>query len=71
MRINLQMEAPAYRLGEQRVITKFLWLPKKKYNGFKKELRWLEKASWSETYKGLPGIVSYDGWSDNDRWVDI
>jgi hypothetical protein len=71
MRINLEIETMSHKLGDRRIITKFLWLPKTKYKGFKKELRWLEKASWSETYKGLPGIVSIDGWSDDGMWVGI
>ncbi len=32
--------------GEKRIISKFLWLPKRILN----ETRWLEKTSWIEEY---------------------
>lgn len=46
MKIKLPQE-PKY--GDTRIIrNKFLWLPKT----INEELRWLEIASWAETYRG-------------------
>lgn len=48
--------------GERRIVTKFLWFPKRIGN----EERWLEKASWVEKY-----IFHWDGndWFAVD-WLD-
>ena len=58
------------KLGDMRIVTKFLWLPKTKQNKkFVPEVRWLEKASWREQYRGQ--FDTSDGWVEvGSGWVD-
>lgn len=50
------------RIGDQRVVTKFLWFPKN-ING---ENRWLERASWVESWVRMMD----NSWWEPKRWVD-
>jgi hypothetical protein len=55
------------RLGEKRIISKFLWLPKLADSKWK----WLEMATWEEIYKSEidPGGPPVCGWEET-RWID-
>lgn len=51
-------------MGEQRIITRFLWLPKTfKISSGQKQTRWLERASWRQAYYGPL-------WLDSGFWDD-
>lgn len=61
---------PNLRLGDRRVVTKFLWWPKRIDN----QTRWLECATYAQTVHecrdSLRGVdVFYYGWKDTE-WVD-
>jgi hypothetical protein len=48
--------------GQRRIITKFLWFPKRIEN----EKRWLERASWVEQF------VDWETcWKKTDKWYAI
>lgn len=40
----MRFKRPVPKDGEERVVTKFLWLPK----NLNQEMRWLEKAKWRQ-----------------------
>lgn len=54
---------PKPKMGETRIKSKFLFLPKKINN----QWRWLEKATWEEVF----GYKKYDfkSWSAN-KWLN-
>lgn len=57
------------RKGDERTVTRFLWLPKK----IGREIRWLEKATWVERYVsfGQDDVAGVDvlGWLEM-HWED-
>ena len=44
------MRKKLHKHGDERVVTKFLWLPKT----INREMRWLEVATWRERYAYSP-----------------
>lgn len=53
-------------LGDTRVVTRFLWFLETIRSLTHKETRWLETASWIETYDSFK---SGDSWWPKD-WLD-
>lgn len=45
-------------IGDIRIITQFLLFPKR----INREIRWLEKATWKESYRYKNSILSQKGW---------
>lgn len=74
MRYTFKKE-PRPNVGDTKLITKFLWFPKIKFNdNGEEELRWLEKASYKICYSNnklkFDGERSYQstGWIEFFRW---
>lgn len=49
------------QIGDRRIVTRFLLFPKR----INREVRWLEKATWEESYKYKNSSLSLKGW---DAW---
>lgn len=49
------------QIGDRRIVTRFLLFPKR----INREVRWLEKTTWEESYKYKNSSLSLKGW---DAW---
>ena len=53
---------PIRRIGDERTITRFLWLPLE----LNREVRWLERATWAEVCRGS----RHGLWWDQTHWIN-